>query len=201
MIVRRVFLCVGNGIREDGNLGNINTKIVDSALHGFANEKSKKGCVLMFSGGYKNKDGLTEAEAMREFALCKGFDFFDYVFIESKSYRTHNNAIRALGLISSYYLAKDTTIHLIDHPRHIKRTKFVFDVVNRLRHRNIFHIVPQPVEEVYDANIFGQPYWASRETWVPRERRMVFLYHLLLFRPWARLGLWILETVWPSEKQ
>ncbi len=208
--MKTVYLCIGNGVRKDGSLGNINEEIVNSAMEDFlkVTEEEKKDTILIFSGGYGSKYGFTEANSMYEFACSKWFGVTDIastgrIMLERKSYRTHNNAIQALQNI--FFLPgtaeRNTRIFLYDHPCHIERTKLSFDAVNRVYCRNIFSILVHPTKEVYDAQLIGQPYWASRKVWVPRERKMMLLYKFFLFRPWTRFGLWILKTVWPSEKQ
>ncbi len=123
------------------------------------------------------------------------------ILVEENSYRTHNNAIEARKMIYDKVLLDDSKIVVIDHPGHLARTLLCFQTVNRLRYESRYKIKGLASLEVYDKDVPNQPYWASRETWIPRERKMMLLYKVFLFRPWARFGLWILKTVWPSEKQ
>ncbi len=162
---------------------------------------------IVLCGGYKNAEGVTEAESMLHDLIRNYPDLYLYpsfresLLIEKNSYRTHNNALEAMKVIYGKVLLDDFKIVVIDHPRHLTRTLLCFQTVNRLWYGGRYKIKGLAALEVYDKDIPNQPYWASRETWTSREKKTLLLYKLLLFRPWARLGLWILRTVWPSEKQ
>lgn len=190
-------ICVGNGLHTDGSTSKINQKIVDLAARMWVDDTTLGRIILC--GGYKNKSGVTEAKSMEDYLLSRYSDLKPLYTKENKSYRTHNNAIEALRIVSKYSFLDEVTI--IDHPQHLQRTLLSFKTVNRLYYSNKYQIVGLPIEEIYDSDIPGQEYWATKEQFVEHEKNPTILYRFLLSHSWARLGLWILRTVWPSEKQ
>ncbi len=175
----------------------MNEKIIERAVK--LSEYTPGSYTIILSGGYKNKDGVTEARSMENYllSLCPDRKYIR----ENKSYRTHNNAIEALKIVKSQSGGKWAQVIVVDHPKHITRTFLSFQMVNHAYYHDKYDIMWWAGDEVYDPNIPGQEYWASRESFKKHEKNGMILYKFLLFRPWARIGLWLLKTVWPSEKQ
>ncbi len=186
-------VCIGNGLHTDGSTSRINQAIIKKAAELWRPEN-----IIILSGGYKNKIGVTEAESMEGWLAAFFPRLKSSCVKENKSYRTHNNAVEALKIAQCIMRGK---MIVIDHPQHLERTLLSFETVNRLYFNDRFEIIGCAAEEVYDSNIPGQEYWATKGLFREHERKSALLYNVLLFRPWSRLGLWVLRKVWPSEKQ
>lgn len=195
-----VYVCIGNGVRADGTASTPSRAVVQRVFEAIA-PASPKDFFIIFSGGFRGGSRKTEAQAMWDYACSFGFTNISNFFVEDLSYRTHWNAIEALKAIVRWGI-KDATIVVCDHPLHLPRTLLALRVVNRLRHRGRgFTISGLASEEVYDTEVPGQPQWRTREAFAAHERKGMLLYRVLLFSPWARLGLWLLCKLWPMKKQ
>ncbi len=189
-------VCIGNGLHADGSTSWMNQAIIKKAIELWEKDTQRR---IIFSGGYKNKMNVTEVDSMERYFLAF-FSSLDISYmVEDKSYRTHNNAVETLKIVSR--ISYKGAIIVVDHPEHIKRTVLSFKSANRLYFNDRFEISGHAAEEVYDANIPGQSYWATQGLFKEYERKRMLLYKVLLFRPWARLGMSILCRVWPSYKQ
>ncbi|MCL4404339.1 YdcF family protein [Patescibacteria group bacterium] len=155
---------------------------------------------MVFSGGFR-VNGTTEAAAMANYCKNKYHPLTD-IHTENISYRTHNNAVEALKYAADIANGREATIVVVDHPAHIKRTKLSFRTARRLYFKDKpFRLKGIASVPEYDANVPGQAYWATEETFASHERSSILLYELMLFRPWSRFGFWLLRTVWPSSRQ
>jgi hypothetical protein len=207
-MVDHVYVCIGNGVREDGTPSAISRAIANKAIECITEYPGNgKRCCVLLCGGFRNPHGVTEAGAMETYLttlfqpLIFRTVYPPFLLREDTSYRTHMNAIEVLKVLNSQ-LNFQGSITIIDHPAHIERTMLAFRAVNRVHYRNYQWLLDAiPTEEVWDGTVYHQPYWVGPRTWWPRERKMQLLYSVLLSRPWTRLGLWFLKTVWPSEKQ
>ena len=189
-------VCIGNGLHADSTTSAMNKEIVEKAAKLLEEDRNQK---IILCGGYRNENGVTEARSMENYLLTL-HPYAKYIR-ENKSYRTHNNAIEALRIVRDSFAGKGTEVIVIDHPQHLPRTVLSFRSVNHIYYDDKYEIIGVPAEEVYDSNVPGQEYWASRESFAKHEKNSMLLYKFLLWRPWARIGLWLLKTVWPSGKQ
>ena len=197
------FVGIGNGVREDGSASAIGEAIVNrmfdptgTSLWAFNKP------VAVFSGGYRSPRGTTEAGSMFDEATAIPDVYVALqrltLIKEEASCGTHNNAIEGMKLVSRK-LADGGTVFICDHPLHIARTMLCFKTVNRLFYpEQKFNLVALPCEEVYDASVYGQSYWASVRLFRSREKKMLFFYRILLFNLWARVGLRLLQTARPN---
>lgn len=193
--MKKVHVIIGCGVHESGETSNMNKAMVDFAL---LQEQPAK---IILCGGYKNRNGITEADSMFEYVKWKYPIFKDRFIVENKSYRTHNNAIEVMDIISMRY-PDCKTVAIIDHPLQIDRTALSFEAVLRVKYRYWkFELEKIPAPTAYDSNIPGQEYWASEKLFRSHERKASLLYKALLFKPWTELGLSVLRDVWPSENQ
>ncbi|MEK7506381.1 MAG: YdcF family protein [Patescibacteria group bacterium] len=192
--MKKVHVCIGCGVHENGETSNMNKEMVDLAL-------LQNPAKIILCGGNKNLNSVTEAESMLQYALYKYPAFKDRFIVENKSYRTHNNALEVMDIVSMRF-PEYKTVAIIDHPLHIERTALSFEAVFRAKYRFWnFELEKIPTRAVYDSYVYGQEYWVSEKTFRERERKMSIFYKTLLFKPWTRFGLSILEKYWPSEKQ
>lgn len=198
---RFVLVCIGNGVLADGSPSAPSRAVVDAAMKEITVLAAERQTIVVFCGGYRNKRGKTEASAMTFYALERRECGKCGLLEESKSYRTHNNALEVMKRIAPH-MTYDSQITICDHPLHLSRTLLAFKTVNRLYyHGRNFQIKGLASEEVYDTEIPGQPQWTDRRTFAAHEKKGMLLYRILLSWPWARFGLWLLKTVWPSDKQ
>jgi len=198
-----ILIGIGNGVHKDGTPSKVSQFIVSEMVSDAKSwQKAGREVILIFSGGYK-VNGHTEAQAMFQYARRTAPQLVPNLFKEAKSYRTHNNAVEALKVAGLVSWAKraGTNVIIYDHPAHLSRTLLCFERANRLFFRNQFLITGRAIPEVYDSEIPGQPYWASRESFSRREKKINLIYRFLLFRPWARIGFFLLSKIWPSERQ
>ncbi|MEK7169451.1 MAG: ElyC/SanA/YdcF family protein [Patescibacteria group bacterium] len=154
----------------------------------------------ILQGGFKNPKGETEAMSAYCFAKTR-YPFSELSFVlEKKSFRTHNNALEGLDIISKRF-PKIGVISLVGHPIHMARVALCYEIANRLFHDNRYTIIKFPSKEIYDPLVYRQEYWVDDQIFAAREKKVMILYRFLLFRPWARLGFWVLKNIWPSHKQ
>ena len=197
----KTYVCIGNGIRAEGTPGEMNKAIIKTAIEDLLASKSEYQPIIIFSGGYRNPSGITEAHAMMHYASRHYPAYKNFFFSEPDSYRTHNNAIETMKMIARNGIPGEL-VTICDHPLHLPRTLLAFRIVARLYHPHIrLKFVGLPSREVYDAEIPGQPQWVNRKSILAHERKGMILYKILLSWPWARLGLWFLRKIWPSYKQ
>ena len=73
------------------------------------------------------------------------------------------------------------------------RVALCYEIANRLFHDNRYTIIKFPSKEIYDPLVYRQEYWVDDQIFAAREKKVMILYRFLLFRPWARLGFWVLK--------
>ncbi|MEK7626803.1 MAG: ElyC/SanA/YdcF family protein [Patescibacteria group bacterium] len=198
----KIYICVGCGLHKDGEISRMNKKMVDLAMEqGFYNGLMKSWNII-FQGGYKNASGMTEAESMILYAQNSNLfpDFENRILLEKESYRTHNNALEGLRIVSERF-PRNYAITIIGHPQHIERALLCYRMASKLFYGNRYKIYAMSAEETYDPLIPGQEYWADKQLFTTREKKIMKLYKFLLFKSWARLGFFLLRMIWPNKKQ
>ncbi len=203
-----IIIGIGNGLHADGTPSAMSAAIVNACRQFARNPAIHPGCIvpaqegikIIFSGGY-SVNNITEAESM--YNLYKTDDAPAPALIEARSYRTHNNAVEGLRAVQQTLTGRigPTVVVVVDHPLHIERTRLAFVTANRLYFHGRYKIIGVESKGDYDSRVPGQAYWATEELFAAHERKSMLLYRFLLWELWARIGFWLLRTVWPSSKQ
>ena len=101
----KVAIILGNRLNDDGTITKIQEERLMMALE---LEKDLHPDYYILSGGLANPNaGKTEAQAMFEYLIAKGFDK-DKLILEDKSHSTEENALFSLPIIEK--LKADTVI-------------------------------------------------------------------------------------------
>ncbi len=144
-----VIICLGDVFSSPKTIENMKIKAekaVDLYKQGIADK-------IIFTGGFKTRKELSEAQHMSSIAIKLDISKKD-IILEEKSYTTIGNAYYSQAIMDNNGF---NSAIIVTSPYHIRRTKYVFEKImkdKRLHFRkcknnlNIFERVSYSIEEI-----------------------------------------------------